>query len=102
MTAARVNAFMIKWDQFRYHIIQSAGINKDKGMKELGFEILKIPENIKLHCAKVFVQLAKLYHAKVWLRWRIVHRDPKTAFLKIEEMQTNLEDCQNYISRVIA
>lgn len=101
MTQARINAFMIKWDKFRYHLIQTAQINKDEKMKALGLEILKIPDNIKLHCAKVFIEMAKLYHAQVWLKWRIVYRNPKTAFLKIHEMQQNLDDCQDYIQRVM-
>ena len=66
-------------------------------MKAFGLEILKIPDNVKLHCAKVFIELAKLMHAKIWLKWRIVYRNPKTAFLKIEEMRKNLDDCISYI-----
>ena len=54
---------MIKWDQFRYHIISTAQVNKDEKMKAFGLEILKIPDNVKLHCAKVFIELAKLMHA---------------------------------------
>lgn len=63
MTKSRVEAFMIKWDQFRYHIISTAQVNKDEKMKAFGLEILKIPDNVKLHCAKVFIELAKLVHA---------------------------------------